>query len=129
MCVRAKRYYSKHFGFHHSAVEPSSPFSANSCRGRISTRSGQYIVITGERHSPSAKPVQANLMSYLGTKHTFPSRAELQLQSPKSRAWMANWPYFTTVSVILSVQTPATFSAAVKLSACSSVTAPQLCNP
>lgn len=70
--------------------------------------------LTGERHSFSAKPVQANLMSYLGTKRLLPSSAELQLQPLKSTAQTPNCPCFTTASIIRSVQAPATFSAAVR---------------
>lgn len=75
--------------------------------------------LIGERQSSWDKPVQANIMSYLGTKHIFPSSAELQLQSLKSTAWAANGPCFTTASIILSVQVLATFSAVVELCTCS----------
>lgn len=70
--------------------------------------------LTGEKHSFSAKPAQANLTSYLGTKQILSSSAELQLQPLKSTAQTANCPYFTTASVQLSAQAPATFSAVVK---------------
>lgn len=77
--------------------------------------------LTGESCSFSAKPAWANLMFYLGTQHTVLSSAELQLQSLKSRAWMANCPYFTTVLQQPLHRPLPTFSA-LKLLACSFLT-------
>lgn len=116
VCMSAKR-YSKYFGFH-SAQSPPSPSLPIPAVVHIHQK-WSICHLTGERQSSSDKPVRANLMSYLGTKHIFPSSAELQLQSLKSTAWTANGPYFTTASIILSVQAPATFSALVELCTCS----------
>ena len=128
VCARPKRYYCKHLGLH-SAVEHSSPFFCKVMQPLHIHQEWPICCLKGERHSCSAKRVQANLMPYFGTKHILLSNAELQ--PLESTARMANYACFTTSSVILSAQAPSAFSAVVKLSAaalshpCHSSPAPQ----